>query len=253
VDFARQVFDVSKVIPNGDFIRLSSPICFSLETGRSPMTMQVGMIADGGNIVLASDTRWTTSPFVSGCAVRHGGNSHKIQIDDKKSIAIACARDKVDANRVADAFIQLRDESEQNRARRMREIGTAVANTNDLECIVAFAYPNPALWFFQYINQKIVSCEQVFTYVFGGDSVNASIFLIRNYYDFQSIDQLKRLGAQMIVAAGKICPDIISGLEIVYLDKAGVHSLSIEENRALELEAKELDSRIGKLILGDSQ
>ena len=215
------------------------------------MTMQVGMVADGENIVLASDTRWTTTPLVSGCAVRHGGNSHKIKIDDTKSIAIACARDKVDANRVADAFTQLRDESEQNRAQRMREIGTAVTNSEDLECIVAFAYPNPALWFFQYINRQVVSCEQVFTYVFGGDSVNAAIFWIRNYHNFQPVDQLKRLGAQVIVAAGKICPDTISGLEIVYVDRSGVHSLSTEENRALELEATERDKQIGEIILGN--
>lgn len=215
------------------------------------MTMQVGMVAEGGNIVLASDTRWTTSPLVSGCGARHGCNSHKIKIDDRNSIAIACARDKIDANRVADAFIQLRDVSEQDRAQRMREIGAAVADSKDLECIVAFAYPNPMLWFFQYINQQVVSCEPVFTYVFSGDTVNAAVFWIRNYHDFQSIDQLKRLGAHMIVSAGKICPDTISGLEIVYLDRSGVHSLSIEENRAMELEAKERDAKIGQFIMSD--
>jgi hypothetical protein len=215
--------------------------------------MQVGMVAEGGNIVLASDTRWTYSPLVSGCGARHGSNSRKIRTDDRNSIAIACARDKVDANRVADAFIQLRDESEQNRAERMRGIGTAIADSKDLECIVAFAYPNPTLWFFQYINGQVVSCEPVYTYVFAGDTVNAAVFWIRNYHNFQSIDQLKRLGAHMIVSAGKICPDTISGLEIVYLDRSGVHTLSIEESLALELEAREWDSKIGKLILGDEE
>lgn len=117
----------SKVIPNGDYIRLSlalsAGLCSPVVRGKHFMTMQVGMVAEGGNIVLASDTRWTTSPLVSGCGARHGCNSHKIKIDDRNSIAIACARDKIDANRVADAFIQLRDVSEQDRAQRMREIG----------------------------------------------------------------------------------------------------------------------------------
>ena len=55
----------------------------------------------------------------------------------------------------------------------------------------------------------------------------------------------------MIVSAGKICPDTISGLEIVYLDRSGVHSLSIEENRAMELEAEERDAKIGQFIMSD--
>jgi hypothetical protein len=97
------------------------------------------MASDG--LVLASDTRSTTSPKVSGLAARHGYNSYKIRIDETGSMAVACARDKVDANRLADALLILKGETEQTRVQRIREIGVEVANGHNMECIVGFAYP----------------------------------------------------------------------------------------------------------------
>lgn len=214
------------------------------------MTMQVGMVGSDG-IVLASDTRWTTSPNVSGWTARHGYNSHKIKIDATNSVAVACARDKVDSNRVADALLQLANESALNRVDRIEEIGKAVAGSEDLECILVFAKPEPALYFFQYLKGKVVAREQVFTYVFGGDTVNAAVFWIRNYHKYQPIHQLKRLAAHAIGSAGKICPDHISGLEIVCCSiSSGLSRLPPEENRELELESEEWDKEIGIKILG---
>jgi hypothetical protein len=213
------------------------------------MTMQVGMVASNG-IVLASDTRWTISPKVSGWTARHGYNSHKIKIDATDSIAVACARDKVDANRVADALLELASEGEATRADRIRQIGTAVAGDEDLECILVFAKPTQALWYFQYIKRQVVACDQIFNYVFGGDSVNAAVFWVRNYHDYQPIDQLKRLAAHAIVCAGKICPDQVSGLELVYCDESGLHRLTRKENRDLELESRKWDQEVGRTVLG---
>jgi hypothetical protein len=212
------------------------------------MTMQVGMIASDG-LLLASDTRSTRSPNVSGLGVRHGYNSHKIKIDDTGSMAIACARDMVAANNFADVLFTLRDEKEQNRIRRIKEIGTEVADGHNMECIIGFAYPTPSLYYFQYIDKAVTVCDQIFTYVFGGDAVNAAIFWIRNYYDFQPINQLKRLAAHMIISAGIISPDFISGLEIVYCDGSGFNRLSVKDNISMELEAKEWNKKIGQFIL----
>jgi hypothetical protein len=220
--------------------------CINEET---PMTMQIGMLGTDG-IVLASDTRCTTSPLNPGYGATHSYGRSKIRIDHHARIAVTCARDMLNADLVAEGIISnLKAGDWQIRERRIKEIGNEVASSFDTECLIAFADPKPAL--FKYAtNAQGAVCERIIDFVHAGNTVNAAVFWSMRYYRLLPMAQLVRLAAHLVVVAGELNTAMIKGLEIVLCDSSGCHRLSDEENRELESKARGWDESIGKLICG---
>jgi hypothetical protein len=83
---------------------------------------------------------------------------------------------------------------------------------------------------------------------------DAAIFWSERYYRRLPVSQLVTLAAHLVVAAGKINPEGIEGLEIAYCDAStsGFRRLTLAQNRALELDAKKRGKQIRSLILGHS-
>ena len=216
------------------------------------MTMQVGMLGIDG-LVIAGDTKRHVAPL---WRVWHTYNSSKmkVEISDTEKIAVACAGDMDTALLIANRiFHELPPFTTiQNRERDIREIGvsTTRAEQHGAECITAFAEPEPSLYVLGCDKDGNGRCECVDRDHIG-DPGNPAYFLAeRHYREGLSVDQLVRLSAHIIVAAGKLNNGIIGGLEIVTLKSGKFHRWSKDENDTLKREITEADKKIEELILG---
>lgn len=215
------------------------------------MTFQVGMLGSDG-IVLAGDTLWSVSPFLSGYLVRNTYGSGKIRVSDNKRIAIACAGHMGTANAVADALIAaLENQKSEYLEGTIRNIGSdAIAKVPaaDCQCIIALSDPIPQLYFFQYCRQ-VAEGLRIISYVHAGDNLNSAIFWTQQYYALLPVSQLTQLGALAVVAANERGSGGVEGLEIVVCDTSGVHRLSDNEARDMESAARLQIKSIGERIL----
>lgn len=219
----------------------------------APMTMQVGMIGSDG-IVLASDTKWTVDAQRRCIDARYDFSGRKILTNESMTVAVACARDMAAAYRVASGILAAseleREQSPDVRLRRIWEIGIEKAQSPTPQCIVAFAYPEPSLFLFEYLDKDTPACIPVPTYVHGGDTINAAAFWTMHYYKWIPVAHLKRLAAHMIVSAHELNSQGISGLEIICCNGAEFHRLTDKENRDFEEQARGWDKHVGQVILG---
>jgi hypothetical protein len=214
------------------------------------MTMQLGMIGSDG-IVLASDTRHTVSPLYAGSGARHHYGASKIKIDSTGKIAVACSGDMDTAKAIADRIFS--DPTVVNdphhREQRIWDIGNAIANGQDAECIVAFS--DSRLYFFQSANDgRNIQCLEITDSIHAGDGINAATFWTTRYYRRLPARRLLRLAAFVIFAAHKIANGGIKGLEMVYWDGTKFLRLSGKENRNWEAKARNWEKKIGRFILG---
>ena len=96
---------------------------------------------------------------------------------------------------------------------------------------------------------KEVSVDEVVDSAASGDTVNAAIFWREAYYARVPIAKLTVLASHIIVAAGRISPALIDGLEIVLCDSSGFRRLSREENEQWKEKAVKRDKKIGRIVL----
>lgn len=131
------------------------------ESEEVPMTIHIGMLANDG-IVLAGDTKAHTRPLRG---LRHSYSKSKIKVDPTNRVAITCAVDLTGAEAFADRIIANASELKllgwRERERRIREIGGDKVPGLEAQCIVAFADPEPDIYFFQCSDSNgILSCER---------------------------------------------------------------------------------------------
>ena len=219
------------------------------------MTMQVAMVGTDG-IILASDTRWMETG-----AVRQTGDSSKIILSHERGMAIACARNLDTARLVARDIVSLLKDDEFNDPeipieRIAAKHITQTSDRRDVQCLVVLAKPKIRLFFLETgISGGEVRpvCVSETTKRVAGDNLNAAIFVTERYYTKRSIHELIPLSAHLIVAASKLNPGGIGGLEIVLCDASGLHRLSNASISELEIKTEEWDASIGELFRGYSQ
>lgn len=215
------------------------------------MTMQIGILASDG-IILASDTLANRSPLpnMNVRLIRQTFGTSKIRVSADKKIAVTCARDMLQAYDLADAIIAgLPQELWATPDQRMLEIAWSELYKHQewrgVECLVAFAEPQPALFLLQCVKTPQDAhdsvCHPVINYAFAGDSSNPSTYWAMRYLDSLSpemnrVDALVPLAAQIVVEARHFSSATVSGLEIIVCDGAGVRRLTKQENQK-QLEA----------------
>jgi hypothetical protein len=237
-----------------------------------PMTLHVGMVGTDG-IVLAGDTLQWANPLPDSIPSRAGISTwmnhtmSKIKISDDRKIAVACAGALKEAYPLADAIIAgLSLGSRQHPEGRIQEITQTFADSQSrwrgVQCLILFSEPQPALYLLECIPDELTGkaqspqCCAAPMYAFAGDSLNGAIFWAMRYYRIlppakQAICYLQRLSAQIVADAGALNTGSVGGLELVYCDQSGIHSLSARENYVLLREAQERSADILTRIIGD--
>lgn len=215
------------------------------------MTIQVGMMGTDG-IVIASDTKYSEDVLGGDeFATDDSRGCSKIRIGESKQIAVACSGDMVLADRVADALIaQLTPERWENPNRYIREIGNDCLGNRerlDFVCMVGLSRPARSIWLLE--SQKEIRVTRVVSCVHVGHSRNVATFWAHRYYDCRPIRELMALASLVVVDCARFNSGRISGLEIVYGDSSGFHSLTLEQNRALEREAKKRSDELGTQLV----
>lgn len=230
---------------HASMIPLSASQC-TIGREELPMTMQVGMVGSDG-IVIAGDTRhyveYEGRPWRS-------YSSSKIKLDNTGQIAIACARNIDISFRIADQiFAAIPSVAVEGRAGKIRDIGSCLAVGVDAECIVAISEPVLSIFFLQCDSKGDARCDHVDRCV-AGDGGNPAYYWAERYYNRNlSMNQLVRLSAHIVVAAGSMNNGSVRGLEMVTLEASGFRKWSTEENDALESEITEEGKRIGEIVL----
>lgn len=211
------------------------------------MTMQVGIVASDG-IILASDTLANRSPLPNSNVrlIRQTFGTSKIRVSADKKIAVTCARDLIQAYKLADAIIAgVPPDLWERPQGRILEIAWSELNKHEkwrgVECLVAFTEPRPSLYLMQCAkseedrNKDESVCYYISPYGFAGDLSNQSTYWAMRYLDSLSpemnrVDMLLPLAAQIVVEAKRFGSATISGLEIVVCDESGVRKFTDEEN-----------------------
>jgi hypothetical protein len=231
------------------------------------MTMQVGMVGDGG-VLIASDTLVMDKPKREAASeeqspVRDTSNESKIIINYKKGIAISCAGTMRSARRVARKIISgLMDEQLANPREPIEKIGAEVlkllgldGEKRDVQCLIIIHGATPGLYFFEFgevdgdcgpVLGPI--CTKVIKHKNAGDQGNPAVFWKLRYYERKPIRELIPLAAHLVVSASKLNSGSIDGLEIVLCDEDGIHRLNEQSTRKLEAQAKKWDTHIGSLF-----
>jgi hypothetical protein len=147
------------------------------------MTMQIAMIGTDG-IVLASDTKQTRTPFTENAAKRYGFGSSKIGISEDRRIAATCAMDMKYAAQVACAvFADLGNDIHpleicSDHTEKIKESADIALDGLDVQCIFAFADPEPALYRFTSLSrgaqEKEIKCQKILDRIPAGDITNAA-------------------------------------------------------------------------------
>jgi 20S proteasome alpha/beta subunit len=224
------------------------------------MTVQIGMIGTDG-VVLASDTRHTRSPLFECDAKRYGFASSKIGISDDGRIAATRAMNMRYAAHAACSIISGVQNDVHSRdvyadyADKIDGLGAAACLDFDVECIVAFADPEPSMYRFRSSKSETdIRCRKILDKVPAGDVSNSAVFWSERYYSRIPVSKLIRLAAHLIISAGELNNGSIEGLEIVYCDSSThvFRRYTEAQNRDLMTEVKKRGKRIGNLILGHS-
>gem|GEM_PF-3409546 len=219
------------------------------------MTMQI-VLNKAGDIVLASDTKWSTDYFNPKYAQihdEHGGS--KILISPTKPIAISCSGDMIRADEVARKIIDHWDYM--NEDMEGTKLGQLVSSFTgpQFECLVACLQPDRRIIRITYpkddhhpyitpANDRLCA----------GDQGNpAKFWHLRYYNDASSRDDLMRLAAQLIVDAAHLNTGSIGGLEIVFSENGIFKRLPASSCEILESEAKTRSEIFKNLIFPVAQ
>ncbi len=218
------------------------------------MTMQVGMVGKDG-IVLAGDMTCTVSPLFAEDGARHDFSRHKIKISPSRRVAVTSAMEMEMADRIAEQIIFAAEADEMrpsDRRRRILNIGTSLATTQEVECIVAFLDPRSILYKFQHgQGGRHAVCDEILDRIHAGDTISPAVYWSRRYHSIDlPVARLIRLAAFEIIAAGEVNSAIIGGLEVVHSDANGFQLVPDDETRPLEAQARGWSTRIGEMILG---
>lgn len=228
------------------------------------MTIQVGMVGSDG-LVIAGDTKWMKEPKLENrfwAAGRTGFNSPKIKVSHERGIAISRARDMEMAIRVSDEIVaRLKDDEMGSPIAAIENMARGlVSESNEkrvAHCLIGVCKPNPKLFLFQFAlvdGEWGPICQPMETIAIVGDNLNPAIFWAERYYEkSRSIRELIPLAAHLVVCAHTLNTATISGLEVVLCDSSGIHRLSNDSIRELELRANEREKDIGNLFLSDTQ
>jgi hypothetical protein len=203
--------------------------------------MQVGMVGTDG-VLIASDKRWMER---SG-TVWNTYNTSKFVLDHEKGLAISCANCMVTAEVIANRII-LSDDWVAGYWQIARDAIASSGTGRDAHCLIASAKPSPRLFSLQIVNTPRglePVCKAIEDKRFAGDDKNPAIYWAERYYALRPIEELVPIAAYMILAASKLNPAGIDGLEIVLCNAFGVHLLPVEQIAALTAHSKDLESKL---------
>lgn len=235
--------------------RYSPPNTVFLKDDQLPVTMQIGMIGKGC-IVLASDTKWSTTyaPDKVGRfdELRDEYGGWKILLSPAKDFAVSRADDMVAATEIAEQIVSTWKPDQDSDGETLRTIVDPLCADISFQCIVAVMRPEPRLFYVSYDLRypgETPLVKKIEDRVCAGDRANAAKFWHLRYYDRSlSVEDLKRLGAYLVVEARNFNNGVIDGLEIVVSDGAEFRHLARTECDALEAGAKELAGEIRTLF-----
>jgi hypothetical protein len=233
------------------------------------MTMQVGMVGSDG-IVLASDTLWQNGESTQWASTRYGNHSPKIQFDNKKGVAIACARNLELAYQVADELMgRMADSDWEYPENAVKAICTPIYDRaperrREFQCTIAVRAATDTevsgYKLFQLhagMMGTALRWQPKYPVAVAGDTVNAAVFWAERYYSswhpLRPIDELIPLAAHIVLSAGYIARGAIGGLEIIRCDKQGIRRLSESSISKLITVTNEREQNIQELIMGYRQ
>jgi|ERR1700739_29734 len=224
------------------------------------MTLQVGMVADDG-IVIASDTLANRSPRfnLELRAVQQFFGTSKLRISEDGKVVVTCARDMIQAHRLAEALIAgLTPEFWHSPGQRMQEIAMSEVNRHEqwreAECLIALSEPTPSLYLVQCFKETDETvCLHITDYIFTGNSQNGSTFWAMRYCnslspELKRVESLIPLAAQIVVDGHVLNSGAISGLEIAVCDRSGVRRFTEAENRKQYANALKRTDRIKSVL-----
>jgi hypothetical protein len=218
------------------------------------MTMQVALVGTDG-VVLASDTNWAATR-----QVRYTYSRSKIKVNERRGIAASFARNMETSEQIANFVINaLSDEEWVTPGGHIERVAASVIekiepDRSDIECLIVSSIPTLRVFLLEMgIDlskgpELSPQCHQVGTKAFAGDDTNAAVFWAERYAKEKTTNQLVRLAAHLITAAGSINPGAIKGLEIVVCKKDGFHRLSPESIAVLESAAQQREKDIEALF-----
>jgi hypothetical protein len=181
-------------------------------------------------------------------------------VNHERGIAISCARNMETAQHVANGIISGSNDGTdwQYPIPPIEAIGRKVllsaGERRDAQCLIVLMSPSPRLFLFQFamVNGEWGPiCQPMETWAFAGDNVNPAVFWAERYYEELPIERLIPLASHTILAAGRLNPTAIKGLEIVLCGTSGIRRVSEESIRELELKTHEWHTSIGDLFLKD--
>jgi hypothetical protein len=217
------------------------------------MTLQVGMICNGGIVIVGDTWQYIDAKPPN---LRSGYHASKMRWSPSGQIAVACAHNMDIATAIAEEiFLQFdRDTSHIPVRQGLLDIGRTAAKGQDAECLILFSRPRPAMYVLLRSKAEEIRCEEILSAWATGDSSNPAYFWAMRYYDRRmSITELVRLGAMINVSASKFNSGIIDGIEIVILDENGLRKLEDQATEEVRKEAAELTTKVGELLFkGDN-
>jgi hypothetical protein len=235
------------------------------------MTMQVGLIGDGG-IVLASDRRITASDVkvgeeLTGYAAFIGKLETKIELSQEKNIAISCADDLIFARKVARQIIaelkadDLTDEYSASGAIE-RIVRTALPGEEKrAQWLIALKCPDWHLLKCLLVPSESpipdsdwdLSCAPCRSWDFAGEITNPAISWHKYHDEGLSPAQLIPLAAHLILSAHFFNSKGVDGLDIVQCDANGVRMLSLTSIAALQKKSRTMDRNIVEYLFSEKQ
>jgi hypothetical protein len=234
-----------------------------------PMTIQVGMTGSDG-IVLAGDTfrtQWAEPGFDRPWnSSRYGLNGTKIQISDKRKIAVSSALDLDTAERIAAAILARLDISNGALIKeRIEAIANEIFDAHpkiSFQNLVAISLtPSPKLFSVSSMKVEGISkavCREWPRLAVVGDCVNGAIFWAERYYNNQSLLSDKKpmaklipLCAHLIICARSLNSAMISGLEMVLCTSDGIELQTENVVQGLTERAEKRENEIARVIFND--
>jgi hypothetical protein len=227
---------------------------YSPQVEEVPMTLQVGLVGRDG-AVLAGDKQIITKDAYATTSL-----SSKIKLDRENRLAIAWSCDDV-AETIADRILResqvlgdgpaLRDLAERVYRERYPEIFEDSPPKSNGKRGELLAVSQDRISEILYLEIDALHCitRQIENKIFAGHIVNPSCYLVERYYSKVSVKELVSLAAHTILAAGRINPMGIKGLEIFTCTANGIERIPDPKIESLTQHAEETDQEIRRLLL----
>lgn len=224
-----------------------------------PVTMQIGMIGKDG-IVLASDTKWSTTWIRSERAriqeLRDEYGSSKILIAPGGRLAVSCADDMIVAFDVAKAILSAwNPEADDSECSALKEIVKPFCSHRAFQCIVASTRPVAEL---VYVSHDLrlepqLSITRVLDRICAGDRANAAKFWHLRYYDHNlPTTKLRSLAAQLITDAAAFNNGITGGFDLAVTEAGVFRKVPKPECDSLAELAQQRSRSVSELIFGSA-